>query len=52
MSIVTAKERSFMLRRLKDKLLLQYDKEEDVEKQADILNRIEDVENELAEYTT
>ena len=50
--IVSAKEKSFMLRRLKDKLLLQFDKEEDEQKQADLLNRIEDLENELDECSS
>ena len=50
--ITSIKERSYMLRMKKDALLLMYELEENVEHQADIMERIERVEDELEKITS
>lgn len=50
--ITSIKEKSYMLRMRKDSLLIMYDLEENVEHQAEIMDRIERIEDELERLTT
>lgn len=49
--IISTKERSYLLENRREELLLKYDEEIDIEKAARILDRIEEIEDELERIT-
>ena len=49
--IISTKERSYLLENRREKYLLEYDREEDLDKQIKLLDRIEEIEDELERIT-